>query len=135
MPRCYLLAVAYGSALDRYTNNWTLFSLTEQLQLPQVPAQVNLETHVYWEFTPPEYNEDFDMRLVLVLGDGNRVGSQPFELRSATRRFRMRLTGLRLEATGECFLTTEWRRRGEEAWTRCDVAWPLVVEELREAEG
>lgn len=74
------------------------------------------------------------MRVVLALPDGERILSSAFELRSPTRRLRMRLTGLRLEATGECVLSTEWRRRHEEAWTPCDVAWPLVVDELREAD-
>jgi hypothetical protein len=135
MPRCYLLAIAQGSALDRYTNNWTLFSLIEQVQVSQMPADVNLETHVYWEFAPDEYNQGFDMRLVLVRANGERAGSQSLELSSGTRRHRMRLSGLRLDALGECLLTVEWRERGEQEWNRSDVAWPLTVEELRGAGG
>jgi hypothetical protein len=135
MPRCYLLALASGSALDQYTNNWTLFSLIEQLQVSRLPTTVPLETHAYWEFAPSEHGEAFEMRLILNLPDGRRAASQAFELRSATRRYRMRLAGLQLEAFGECVLTTEWRRPDDEKWTQSDAAWPLLVEELRGAEG
>lgn len=54
MPRCYLLAVMRGSSLDTSSNNWTLFSLIEQLRIPKFPAVLPLEIHTYWQFAPDE---------------------------------------------------------------------------------
>lgn len=60
MPSTYLIAVCEGSSLDSQSNNWTLYSLIEEVQLK--PAAVNegapiilpLQLHVYWQFSPAE---------------------------------------------------------------------------------
>jgi hypothetical protein len=69
MPRCYLLAIAQGSALDSLTNNFTLFSLVEEVQSNQFPVTLPFEVHSHWQFAPDEVNVDFLMRLVLASTD------------------------------------------------------------------
>lgn len=130
MPTCYLLAVAKGSSLDTYSNNWTLFHLVEQVQVSQTPNALPFEIHTYWLFQPDEYNEEFEFRFVLLPLLGDRVEGRPFPLRSTTPRYRLRATGLPLPGFGDYTLQVEWRRPGQESWELGHIFWPLRVEPL-----
>jgi hypothetical protein len=68
MPRCYLLAVARGSALNADTNNFTLFELVEGISAHTRDSRIHLplELHTYWEFAADELNVDFEMRFVSI---------------------------------------------------------------------
>jgi hypothetical protein len=125
MPRCYLLAVVQGSSIDMFSNNWTLFSLVEEVQVDQFPATLPFEIHTYWTFAPDEVNVDFEQRLVMVPATGDEVSSVPIPLRSTTPRLRMRSTGLRIPAPGSYELRIEWRESGGPHWARDAVFWPL----------
>ena len=62
MPRCYLLTLCSGSALDQQSNNVTLFNLVEQLNVPPgVPPPpggvIPLEIHAYFTVAPHVWEE------------------------------------------------------------------------------
>jgi hypothetical protein len=127
VPRCYLYTIAERSALDSSSNNFTLFSLVEQVQVNQFPVTLPFEIHSYWKFAPDEINVDFQLRIILVSSTGDEVSSDPAPLRSSTPRFRVRATGIHLRRPGSYELRIEWRESESEHWTRDNVFWPLQV--------
>lgn len=137
MPDCYLIAVSHGSALDEYTNNWSLFTLTEQIKLTpreSVPegawVAFPLEVHVYWLFAEEEFGQEFEWRIVFEGGNGDRPWDQVFTTKAQKRRHRSRVRGMQILAHGDLKLKVEWRRRQEEGeWTRCSAFWPFMVEQ------
>jgi hypothetical protein len=134
MPHCYLLAVAFASALDRDSNNWSLFNLTEQVQLPpDAPPPgpsvgLPLEIHCYWLFSDAELNQDFEWRLIVGAGGQEARIAAPFPLRSDKRRQRIRTKGLPFLFEGETIVQVEWCERGTANWKREDALWPLLIE-------
>lgn len=131
MAHCYLLALAQGSALDQYGGNWSLFGLTERLQIPaDLPAAgeivVPFEIHAHWEFSPEELGAKFEWRFLLTTGDETRF-SKTYQLESTKRFHRHRIRGFPLLLEGETRLMAEWRVQDAE-WTRCGVYWPLTLE-------
>ena len=135
MPKCYLLALASGSSLDRYSNNVTLFSLVEQLNFPkeQPPppgAVVPLEIHAYFELSEGEVNQRFDIRFALVAETGLETLSDVFSHRSNTPRFRTRTLGLPLPPVpGTYTLTVDTRAAEGSVWQRAYVTWPVTIAE------
>jgi hypothetical protein len=135
MPKCYLLAVASGSSLDRYSNNVTLFSLVEQLnfpkdRLPPAGAVLPLEIHAYFQLEPHEVNQRFDVRFSLVAATGLETVTDAFAHKSATTRFRTRTVGLPAPpVAGSYDLCVDTRQAGVEAWRRDRLVWPLIVAE------
>jgi hypothetical protein len=135
MPKCYLLALASGSSLDRYSNNVTLFSLVEQLNFPkeQPPppgAVVPLEIHAYFELGEGEVNQRFDIRFALVAETGLETLSDVFSHRSNTPRFRTRTLGLPLPPVpGAYTLTVDTRPAEGSVWQRANVTWPITIAE------
>jgi hypothetical protein len=127
MPRCYLFAVVQGSAVDSYSNNFTLFSLVEEVQVDQFPTTLPLEIHSYWTLAPDEVNVDFEQHLVVIPAAGDEVLSVPLPFRSPTPRLRIRSTGLRIPAPGSYELRIEWRESASPDWTRDTVFWPFEV--------
>jgi hypothetical protein len=127
MPDCYLITVSRGSSLDRYSNNWSLFTLVEQVEVKRIPIDLPFEIHTYWKFEPHECNEDFEMRVLFVHPTGERTPGDPFSLRSPTPRFRFRVTGFPVTVAGDCTFRVEWRRPGQETWKLCHVYWPFSV--------
>jgi hypothetical protein len=130
MPRCYCLAIAESSALDSYTNNWSLFNLVEQLALSEFPAVLPLQVHSFWKFAPDETNIDFQFRLVLIPQEGDIVPSNVLPLKSPTIRYRHRASGLSIPHPGEYELRIEWHNLGDATWVRSDVFWPLQAERI-----
>lgn len=138
MPACYLLAMCQASALDSGTNNFSLFSLVEQLASSRLPFQIPFETHIYWKLGQAESNVDFEFRLVLVGPDGNEQRTRSFDLRSETPRFRQRIQGLpdiHIPMPGYYELAVEWRQRGTDAWTRAPTTWPVQVDPAPQTAG
>ena len=130
MPNCYLIAVCQSSSLDQYSNNWSLFTLTEQVQV-HFPVRLPFEAHTFWTFSPDEYERPIDVQLVLLYPDGTEAASQTLALRVITPRQRVRITGLpEIRAVGEYRIGVQWRWQGTENWTRCAVFWGLSVSEL-----
>lgn len=135
MPKCYLLAVASGSSLDRYSNNVTLFNLVEQLnfpkdRLPPAGSVLPLEVHAYFELEPHEVNQSFDVRFSLVAPTGLETVTDAFSHKSATSRFRTRTIGLPVPpVAGTYDLRVDTRRSATDGWRRDTLVWPLIVAE------
>ena len=133
--KCYLLTVAGGSSLDRYSNNVTLFNLVEQLNWPQgqtAPPGVvlPLEVHAYFELAPEELNQRFDVRFSLVASTGLETVTDSFSHRSATARYRTRTMGLPMPpVVGDYRLCVDTRQGDDGGWQRNQVSWPLVFTE------
>lgn len=135
MPRPYLIALCVGSSLDQGTNNYTLFNLTEELQVENIPARLPLELHVYYEFNETERGRDFEIRIVIT-GEGDAISrSAPFTVVSHHARHRVRFQGFEVPAFGQLWLFSEIRPRhadSENLWERSRFGWPLVVSRLPE---
>ncbi|MFO7179569.1 MAG: hypothetical protein DIU78_012805 [Pseudomonadota bacterium] len=136
MPKCYLLALASGSSLDRHSNNVTLFNLVEQLNFPKErqppPGTVlPLEIHAYFELDPEDVNRRFEVRYALVATTGLETITDVFSHRSTTPRYRTRTLGLPAPPTaGSYTLCVDVREAGTETWRRQANRWPLLVTEL-----
>lgn len=133
MPSCYLLAVTQASALDQGSNNWSLFTLVEQLEIPAdapppgTGAALPLEVHCYWYFDAAELApRSFEWRLLAAAGGEERTATA-FPLQSAKLRMRIRLQGLPVLLEGETTLRVEWREQGAVEWVRCPNFWPLIL--------
>ncbi|HET9956397.1 MAG TPA: hypothetical protein VFQ61_17935 [Polyangiaceae bacterium] len=135
MPKCYLVAIAGGSSLDRYSNNVTLFNMVEQLNFPkeQPPppgAVLPLEIHAYFQLAPEEINQRFEVRFSLLSDTGLETLTDGFAHRSQTVRYRTRTVGLPAPpVAGSYELCVDVRAPGSEAWQRQSVRWPLVITE------
>lgn len=136
MPRCYLLTVCSGSALDQQSNNVTLFNLVEQINVPPgAPPPpgglIPLEIHAYFQLTAHEVGETFELRFAMTAGTGLETFSEIMRHRSTTPRYRTRTVGLPLPpVTGQYTLRVDHRLLGREGWVRDDAAWPLSIVEL-----
>lgn len=138
MPRCYLLAVANGSAIDMETNQVTLFALAERVGIAHdAPAQsATLEVHCYLEFEPEERGRPYEVQtLVSRASKSDEVRSDPQPLQSTTAWLRMRLRGLAIPGPGLCRVHVQWREAGTSDWTPSELKWPLTVEVEPEAHG
>lgn len=134
MAECYLIAVSVGSSLDRDTNNWSLFGLTEQIRLPEdTPlladgdAILPLEVHIYWQFAPKEVGQTLEFRLI-VSGSTGEKQSRVFSVASDHRRHRSRIAGFPLFAEGDIRIGVESRFAGSNEWVKSPAFWPLLVE-------
>ena len=136
MPRCYLLTLCSGSALDQQSNNVTLFNLVEQLNVPPgAPPPpgglVPLEIHAYFALAPEELGEPFEVRYVMEAASGIETFSEILSYRSTTPRYRTRTVGLPMPpVTGNYALRVDWRSQGREGWRREAAAWPISIVEL-----
>lgn len=131
MAENYLLAIAAGSSLDVSTNNYSLFSLIEQVGVLRLPAPLPFEIHTYWQFSPEEVDNDFELRVVLIAPDGGEQTGRTIDLRSDSARVRLRIQGfpdIRPQVVGLHRLRVEIRQRGTLPWARSPAFCPLQVE-------
>lgn len=133
MPHCYLLAVTAGSSLDQQSNNVSLFTLVEQVNLPPSPsapppAGLPLEIHAYFHLGPAEMGSELEVRFCLSsLATGLELFTDPMKYRVPTPRFRTRVVGVPLPATlGQYELRVEFRSLGAEAWLRDPLRYPIA---------
>lgn len=99
MAHCYLLCVTTGSAIDRQSNNVSLFSLVEQINLPpNAPPPprglLPVEIHAYFQLSDAQVNRDFELRFALRAETGLETLSDVFRHRITAPRFRVRTLGL-----------------------------------------
>lgn len=131
MPICYLLALSAGSSLDQQSNNITLFSLVEQVNIPPgaTPApgtRIPLEIHAYLKLDGHELGAEFEMRFVLVGAGGLETYSDPATHRSATTRLRTRALGVPFPpSVGHYDLQVEFRMKTSETFERDPARWPI----------
>jgi hypothetical protein len=130
---CYFVAIAQGSAVDQETNNLSVFSLVEVLQVAALPTSAEpvmlpIEGHAYIE-QPTSQERRLDGRLLWINEGGETALAGEFlNLALANRRMRLRFRGLRLPpwGAGNLHLIAEWRETpGEGVWTRSGPAWPV----------
>jgi len=135
LPRCYLLVCCGGSSVDQQTNNFSLFSLVEQVNLPPGAPHppgglLPLEIHSYWALGPDEIGREYEIRFVLVAPTGLETPSDPFKHRWVTPRFRSRTLGLPLPpVVGAYELRADWREAGSAGWRRDPASWPVIFAE------
>jgi len=123
--RCFLIAVAQNSTLDRYSNNFSLFLLLEQMRPSAYPARLAVFCHAFFEVDEDERGVDQETRIVLV-GGGQVVSSTaPVAFRPSGERHRVRTHGLVVPDAGLYHVMVERRRAGESDWIREAAAWPL----------
>ena len=99
MVHCYLLCVSSGSAIDRQSNNVSLFSLVEQINVPPRAAPpptglIPLEVHAYFQLGASQFNREFELRFALCAETGLETLSEVFRQRATAPRFRVRTLGL-----------------------------------------
>ena len=132
MPTCYLLTCCGGSALDQQSNNFSLFNLVEQVNVPANAPHppkglLPLEVHAYWQLSQQEVGREFEVRYVLVAATGLETPSEVFKHRWATPRFRTRTYGVPLPPViGAYELRVDWREAGNVGWRRDQSAWPIT---------
>ena len=139
MPNCYMLCACVGSSLDQDSNNMTLFSLVEQVNVPpNSPPPPNgvipLEIHAYWKVGPAEVSQTFLIRFVMVaVHTGLETSSNAFSHRTLTERFRTRTLGLPCPPIpGQYELRVDWRMESAQEWVREATAWPVTLAEAVE---
>lgn len=121
MAHCYLLCVTTGSAIDRQSNNVSLFSLVEQINLPpNAPPPprglLPLEIHAYFQLPESHVNRDFELRFALRAETGLETLSDVFRHRITAARFRVRTLGLPYPPVmGQYSLQVDVRVLGEPA--------------------
>ncbi len=137
MAHCYLLCVSSGSAIDRHSNNVSLFSLVEQINVPARAAPpsrgvIPVEVHAYFQLGATQLNREFEMRFALCAETGLETLSEVFRHRVTAPRFRVRTLGLPYPpVAGHYSLQVDFRMVGEDArWQRQSAAWPIALHEV-----
>lgn len=137
MPGCYLLVACGGSSLDAHSNNFSLFNLVEQINVPPnapVPPKgmIPLEVHAYWRLLPSEVGREYEARFVLVADSGLETPSEVFKFRSVTPRFRTRSYGMPVPPVlGTYDLRVDWREVSNASWVRDPSSWPMILAEAQ----
>jgi hypothetical protein len=137
LAHCYLLCVSSGSAIDRQSNNVSLFSLVEQINvppraLPPPRGLIPVEVHAYFQLAMTQLNREFEMRFALCAETGLETLSEVFRHRVTASRFRVRALGLPYPPViGQYSLQVDFRMVDEDArWQRQSAAWPIALHEI-----
>jgi hypothetical protein len=126
--RCFMIAVAQGSTLDRYSNNFSLFLLLEQFRPAAYPARLSVYSHAFFEIDGGELGVEHEVRLVVLSGARTAFSSGAVAFKPAGDRHRIRVSGLVFPEPGHYRVMVEWRVKGADAeapWTREPLAWPI----------
>lgn len=123
-----MIAVAQGSTLDRYSNNFSLFMLLEQFRPSAYPARLSVFSHAFFEVDAGEAGIEHQVRLLVVQGSHTVFASEPVSFKPSGERHRVRVSGLAFPEPGLYRVMVEWRVPGEDAdarWNRESIAWPI----------
>jgi hypothetical protein len=126
--RCFMIAVAQGSTLDRYSNNFSLFMLLEQFRPTAYPARLSVYSHAFFEIDADELGVEHEVRLVVLTGARTAFSSSAVAFKPAGDRHRVRISGLVFPEPGAYRVMVEWRAKSgdaDAAWTREAAAWPI----------
>lgn len=127
--RCFLLAVAQSSTLDRYTNNFSLFHLLEQFRPAGYPARLAVFSHAFFEVEAAEFGVEHEVRLVVLRDRDVTLATEPVKMKPNGERHRVRIAGLAFSEPGLYRVSVEWRRAMEGApWIRDAASWPIRAE-------
>jgi hypothetical protein len=133
MPKCYFLTLCGGSSVDQQSNNVTLFSVIEQVNLqpnmePPPGAYLPLEVHAYFLLGPGEMSQTFELRFAVVAPSGLELLTDATQHKSPSPRYRTRSFGLPAPIVpGNYELRVDVRQPGTDSFTRESLSWPLVV--------
>jgi hypothetical protein len=139
VAHCYLLCVTSGSAIDRQSNNVSLFSLVEQINFPPsttppLRGLIPVEIHAYFQLAEGQVNHDLELRFALRAESGLETLSDVFRHRVTAPRFRVRTLGLPYPPVlGQYTLQVDVRMIGESQisnWQRQAAAWPIALYQL-----
>jgi hypothetical protein len=123
-----MIAVAQGSTLDRYSNNFSLFLLLEQFRPSAYPARLAVFSHAFFEIDADEVGVEQEVRLLVLAGARVVFASDPVSFKPAGERHRVRISGLAFPEPGLYRVTVEWRVRSDDPdalWLREQLAWPI----------
>lgn len=123
-----MIAVAQGSTLDRYSNNFSFFLLLEQFRPAAYPARLSVFSHAFFEVDAAETGVEQQVRLVVVQGARTVFASEVVTFKPAGERHRVRISGLQFPEPGLYRVMVEWRSSAEGAeapWLRESTAWPI----------
>lgn len=132
MAQCYLLAAAVGSSVDQQSNNISLFTMVEQINVPPgapppPEGKIPLEIHAYFRFSPAEMGQTIEVRFVLHASTGLETSGDVVSHRIASPRLRTRSLGLPVPPVfGHYDLAVDHRLAGTTEWTRDPLTWPLA---------
>jgi hypothetical protein len=139
LAQCYLLCISSGSAIDRHSNNVSLFNLVEQINVPPGAAPpprgvIPLEVHAYFQLGMAQLNREFEMRFALCAETGLETLSEVFRHKVTAPRFRVRTLGLPYPPVmGQYSLHVDFRMMGHDArWERQAASWPIALHEIEE---
>lgn len=123
-----MIAVAQGSTLDRYSNNFSFFQLLEQFRPSSYPARLSVFSHAFFEVDAEDAGVEHEVRLLVLLGSRNVFASEPVAFRPSGERHRVRISGLLFPEPGLYRVMVEWRPKSADpaaAWNREPVGWPI----------
>jgi hypothetical protein len=126
--RCFLVAVAQGSSLDRYSNNFSLFLLLEQFRPSAYPARLSVFSHAFFEIDADELGVEHEVRLIVVQGARVAFATESVAFKPAGERHRVRISGLAFPEPGAYRVMVEWRSRAggdDSSWNREPASWPI----------
>jgi hypothetical protein len=86
------------------------------------------EIHAFWYLSPEEFGTEFEWRLVFLTPEGDVPAEEVFPMKSDNKRYRIRIMGFPILATGQVSLQVEWREKGSQKWNRCSVFWPMDID-------
>jgi hypothetical protein len=137
LAHCYLLCVSSGSAIDRQSNNVSLFTLVEQINMPPGAALpprglIPVEIHAYFQLAEAQVSREVELRFALRGECGLETLSDVFRHGITAPRFRVRTLGLPYPPVlGHYSVQVDVRVVGEEAsWQRQPAAWPIALYEI-----
>jgi hypothetical protein len=136
MPQCYLLALTVGSSLDQQSNNISLFSMVEQINVPPgAPpppgGKIPLEVHAYFRLLPGELGKNLEFKFVLEAKTGLETSGDVVTHRVTAPRFRTRTLGLPVPPVlGHYELRVDSRISGQSEWYRDPLSWPIAFVEV-----
>lgn len=131
--RCYLFAICQSTAIDRDTNNFSLFNVFEVIQLFQFePGQVlPLQSVIALQVEATEMGREIEMRTIWLDSEGTESSGVVNPVYLTHSRIRIRSQFLRAPASlGSYELRLEWRWKGDDEWHRENVSWPLILADL-----
>lgn len=112
----------------------SLFLMVEELRFSadKRPEALGYEVHTHWLCSEDEIGNEFEFRVVREAPDGSKEPGPSVVMIPRSVITRNKFFALKTPETfGVYKLRTEWRRRGDEAWTSDDTYWPIVVNEIK----
>lgn len=141
LAHCYLLCVSSGSAVDRQSNNVSLFNLVEQINVPPGASPpprglIPVEIHAYFQLDSGQVHRELELRFALLAESGLETLSDIFRHRVTAPRFRVRTLGLPYPPViGQYSLQVDLRvsegaTSSDAPWQRQSASWPIALHEI-----